>query len=74
MKRPIIIPEKCQACDECAIEAHCPKHAVIREQPNEKPWVDFYKCSGCLKCKTWCRNSAVEELSRPCDNSGRRGC
>ncbi len=73
MKRPIIVPEKCQNCPVCKIQEECPKNAVIREHIQEKPWIDFYKCSGCMKCIVFCNNRAIQELSKPCDSQGRSG-
>jgi len=73
MKRVMIVPKKCQNCPTCEIEIICPKKAIFREEPNEKPWIDFYKCSGCLKCKPLCRSEAVECLARPCSEKNLGG-
>jgi Pyruvate/2-oxoacid:ferredoxin oxidoreductase delta subunit len=73
MKRALIHPEICVNCQPCQVEAKCPMQAVIREQKAEKPWVDFYRCSGCLKCKDFCPNQAIEEISHPCDGKRRIG-
>ena len=66
MKRVMIIPSKCHNCSSCEVEEFCPKKAIFREDMIYKPWVDFFKCSGCLKCKTVCPYQAIEELTRPC--------
>lgn len=47
--------------------------AVFREEPEQVPWVDFYRCSGCLKCMTLCTHKAVEEIRHPCDGGRRMG-
>jgi len=47
--------------------------AVFRESLDARPWVDFYRCSGCLKCKPVCPRSASEEISHPCDGQRRMG-
>ena len=47
--------------------------AVFREMPEDRPWVDFYHCSGCLKCKLLCPQGAIEEIAHPCDGQGRKG-
>lgn len=47
--------------------------AAFREHRNEKPWVDFYRCSGCMKCKILCKEKAIEEIRHPCDGKGRMG-
>jgi Fe-S-cluster-containing hydrogenase component 2 len=73
MKRIMIIPLKCQNCNPCEIETFCPKKAIFREEPVEKPWIDFYKCSGCLKCKPLCKFDAIEELMRPCSENNLGG-
>ncbi len=73
MKRPLIRPVKCQNCSPCQVETKCPKCAVIREEPMDKPWVDFYKCGGCMQCKAWCAHDAIEEMTQPCDGKGRMG-
>ncbi len=60
MKRAVIKPEKCINCRSCSIQENCSNKAIIREDPSEKPWIDFYRCSGCLKCVRYCKNNAVE--------------
>jgi Fe-S-cluster-containing hydrogenase component 2 len=52
---------------------NCPMKAVFREEESEKPWVDFYRCSGCLKCRPLCPSGAVRSITQPCDGSARRG-
>jgi MinD superfamily P-loop ATPase len=73
MKRALIRPEKCVNCQPCEVERQCAMKAVFREQASERPWVDFYRCSGCLKCKTICVSEAIEEICHPCDGRGRMG-
>ena len=73
MKRALIVPARCRNCETCAIEKGCAREAVIRESPTDKPWVDFYRCAGCLECKVLCTFQAVEEISQPCDGKGRMG-
>ena len=69
----MIIPDKCNNCIPCEIEISCPKKAILREEITDKPWIDFYKCSGCLKCKDFCKFQAVKELLRPCSENNLRG-
>jgi len=69
MKRAIINPEKCNNCDNCAVNEKCPESAVIRESKTDKPWIDFYKCRGCMKCKSFCTNGSIIEEAKPCDMS-----
>jgi Pyruvate/2-oxoacid:ferredoxin oxidoreductase delta subunit len=73
MKRVMINPLKCKNCIICKVEIDCPKKAILREEKNDKPWIDFYKCSGCLKCKIFCTEKAIEELTRPCSESNKAG-
>lgn len=73
MKRAMIIPKRCNACMPCEIENRCHMHAVIREAPEDIPWVDFYKCAGCLKCKGYCPFGAVDEIVQPCNGQRRMG-
>ncbi len=73
MKRALIVPDRCENCETCAIAKGCSREAVIRESPTEKPWVDFYRCAGCLECRSLCPHRAVEEISQPCDGGGRMG-
>ncbi|HCE44874.1 MAG TPA: hypothetical protein DET40_15140 [Lentisphaeria bacterium] len=61
MKRAIIDSKKCKSCKVCEVEAKCTMHAPFRESPDQKMWIDFYKCSGCMKCKTICPNEAINE-------------
>jgi Fe-S-cluster-containing hydrogenase component 2 len=48
-------------------------HAFFREEPTDKPWVDFYRCGGCLKCKAACPWGAIEPIVHPCDGKRRMG-
>lgn len=73
MKRALLNPEHCQNCTPCRVQTQCPMQAVFRESAGEKPWVDFYRCSGCLKCKGFCPHQAVTEISHPCDGKRRMG-
>ena len=66
MKRALINPDKCGNCFECNVVALCPQKAMIREEPTDKPWVDFLLCRGCMKCKDFCNNGAVLEEIKPC--------
>jgi len=71
MKRAIIKPDLCSNCPECAVIAACDRTAIIRESVQDKPWIDFYQCTGCLKCKPACPQHAVEELLQPCTGTRR---
>jgi MinD superfamily P-loop ATPase len=73
MKRALIRPDRCTNCQPCEVERQSEMKAVFREQADERPWVDFYLCSGCLKCKAVCPAGAVEEIAQPCDGRGRMG-
>ncbi|MCE5322548.1 hypothetical protein LLG46_04435 [bacterium] len=73
MKRALIDPAKCNNCSPCLVEQECPMEAVFRELQDSKPWVDFYRCAGCMKCKAFCANHAIEEIAHPCDGKGRMG-
>ena len=71
MKRAMIKPERCLGCETCEVERMCTFRAVIREDPADKPWIDFLKCTGCVKCKNVCRGRAMEYIVQPCNGSGR---
>jgi Pyruvate/2-oxoacid:ferredoxin oxidoreductase delta subunit len=73
MKRALIRPDKCTNCMPCEVEGQCENQAVLREEPDERPWVDFYRCSGCMKCKAVCVCGAIEEIAQPCDGRARLG-
>lgn len=73
MKRALILPEKCQRCSPCQVKENCPKHAAFRENEIDQPWIDFYQCAGCMKCKSWCQHNAIEAITHPCDGKGRMG-
>ena len=73
MKRALIHPDKCFNCALCSVEKNCPMNAAFRDTPEAKPWVDFYRCAGCMKCTAFCPNAAVEEITHPCDGRGRMG-
>jgi len=67
MKRSMVDTKICRGCDICEVDAGCPQKAVIPEEKNDKPWINFYKCRGCMKYKTLCKNGAVLEETKPCD-------
>ena len=71
MKRALINPEHCIGCADCAVIAVCERHAIIREDGESKPWIDFYQCCGCMKCKPVCPHDAVETLLQPCTGTQR---
>ncbi|OGJ87004.1 MAG: hypothetical protein A2268_07310 [Candidatus Raymondbacteria bacterium RifOxyA12_full_50_37] len=73
MKRAMINPRICSNCDLCDVLELCEKKAVFKEDKTDKPWVDFYFCSGCLKCKLLCKNKAVEEIVQPCNGQEKLG-
>ncbi|MDD4153498.1 MAG: hypothetical protein PHD91_07265 [bacterium] len=73
MKRALINPDLCINCHPCQVEERCPMQAPFREKPADKPWVDFYRCSGCLECKGFCSYNAIQEITHPCDGKGRLG-
>jgi len=71
MKRAIIHMEKCLNCVPCEPLERCPMKAFLRECPEDKPWIDLYKCSGCMKCKPLCPNGAMEMITQPCSTHGK---
>ncbi len=71
MKRAIILPEVCRNCECCEAGKVCPQDAFIREKEDDKPWIDFYQCRGCLKCKPACPYGAVGEIIQPCNGKGK---
>lgn len=66
MKRALVQSDKCANCAPCPVQEKCGRRAVFRETEQEKPWVDFYRCSGCMVCKTVCRFGAIVEIAQPC--------
>jgi Fe-S-cluster-containing hydrogenase component 2 len=73
MQRALVLIRTCLNCRPCPPEEQCQMKAFFRDPPDEKPWVDFYKCGGCLKCKPLCPANAIEPISHPCDSKARRG-
>ena len=71
MKRALIESKKCLNCKICTALESCPRFAIFRECDDEKPWVDFYKCTGCMKCKNQCKGNAIEFITQPCSMTGR---
>lgn len=63
MKRAIIKPEICENCVPCLVEENCINKAIIREDVEDKPGVDFYKCRGCMKCINYCPNNVVSQAN-----------
>jgi uncharacterized protein (DUF362 family)/Pyruvate/2-oxoacid:ferredoxin oxidoreductase delta subunit len=54
--RPVILPEKCVGCGECA--AACPPRAMKIE--NKKAQIEYEKCIKCFCCQELCPEKAVE--------------
>lgn len=73
MKRAIIKPDNCENCETCLVERNCVNMAIIRESKEDKPWIDFYKCRGCMKCISYCQNNAVGEIIQPCGGNASKG-
>lgn len=73
MKRALINPSRCTNCGTCRVESECTMTAVFRESPEDRPWVDFYRCNGCMECKAWCPDHAIDEIAHPCSGGGRMG-
>ena len=71
MKRAIIKPSKCLNCEICTALENCPLGAIFREDREDKPWVDFYKCTGCMKCDSTCNGKAIATITQPCSIHGR---
>lgn len=67
MKRAMVNPAICKNCQPCEVEKGCLHKAVIKETPDDKPWIDLYLCAGCMKCKVYCPNRAIVEIAQPCD-------
>jgi Pyruvate/2-oxoacid:ferredoxin oxidoreductase delta subunit len=73
MKRAIIKLDICKNCATCLVEQNCVNTAIIRESKEDKPWIDFYKCRGCMKCISYCQNKAVGEIIHSCDGNPSMG-
>ena len=73
MKRALIVQDLCVNCQPCPVEQECTGGAIIRELPEDKPWIDFYRCTGCLKCAPRCPQNAVEDIAQPCDAQRKMG-
>ncbi len=67
MKTALILCAQCQNCTDCAVQLNCKYNAILREEPDDKPWIDGYKCCGCMKCKLYCPHGAVEQQTTPCN-------
>jgi len=72
MKRAMIDPKICRKCDVCKVNLKCTEKAVILEEKNDTPFIDFYKCRGCMKCKQFCEHGSVLEEIKPCDGNSLR--
>lgn len=73
MRRAIIKPDKCKNCASCLVELNCVNLAIIRECNEDKPWIDSYKCRGCMKCLSYCQNDAVGDMTHPCNGAPSQG-
>jgi MinD superfamily P-loop ATPase len=73
MHRSLIDTNKCLKCKVCLVEKNCESHAIIKESEDDKPFVDFYKCTGCLKCKVVCKGRSIEIITQPCTGKPKMG-
>ncbi|MCL5103892.1 MAG: 4Fe-4S binding protein [Armatimonadetes bacterium] len=73
MKRAMICQNLCNNCQPCPVEQECEHSAIIRELPDDKPWIDSYSCIGCLRCAARCSHNAVRDIAQPCDGKAKIG-
>jgi pyruvate ferredoxin oxidoreductase delta subunit len=61
IKRPLLDPEKCNACMLCWL--YCPEGTIARRRGG-KPSIVYEYCKGCGICSEVCPSKAIRMLRR----------
>ena len=56
---PHIVEERCRACNKCLARQACRPRAIMKEEPEDSPFIDASRCYGCRVCVTACPFEAV---------------
>jgi len=62
-KHAVIDFMACAACRNCDAAETCERHAIIREEHDEPPFVLQPKCKGCGDCVVACPFKAIRLVS-----------
>jgi MinD superfamily P-loop ATPase len=56
---PVIDWDACQMCEPCQARLVCNTRAIVRLDPDEPPYIDPSRCTGCVKCVLACTWAAI---------------
>ena len=59
-RKATFIEEKCIHCKQCYDDHFCEFNAIIWDEENEVPKIDYIACEGCNACKVLCPEDAFE--------------
>jgi MinD superfamily P-loop ATPase len=59
MLRPVIDWQLCQACNPCQAMLVCRTRAIVQIDPDESPFIELGRCSGCCACVLACSYQAI---------------
>lgn len=51
--------ERCHSCDKCLAREVCKVRAIVHFDESDPPFVDRYRCYGCMICVNECPFQAV---------------
>ncbi len=59
MLRPVIDWQSCQVCNPCQAKLVCRTRAIVQIDPDEPPYIELGRCSGCGACVLACCCQAI---------------
>lgn len=59
MNLPEIVWDICEVCEPCQARLVCRTRAIVKIDPDQPPYIEHSRCSGCAVCIKACPCSAI---------------